>query len=54
MAAMMQPEKKIPGLIARYVPILHWLPRYNKSWLTGDVVDGLSVFPGRVYGPYWC
>ena len=33
-----------PGLLARYVPILHWLPRYNKAWLTGDMVAGLSVW----------
>jgi hypothetical protein len=40
MAAMMQPEKETPGLFARYVPIFHWLPHYNKSWLTGDIVAG--------------
>jgi high affinity sulfate transporter 1 len=44
MAAMMQPEKETPGLFARYVPIFHWLPHYNKAWLTGDVVAGLSVW----------
>jgi len=31
MAAMMQPEKKKVGLLVRYVPILHWLPFYNKE-----------------------
>ena len=40
----MQPESKGPGLIARYMPILHWLPRYNKAWLSGDIVAGLSVW----------
>jgi len=44
MAAMMQQDKKKTGLLARYVPILHWLPHYNKAWLTGDVVAGLSVW----------
>ncbi|MBT8363072.1 MAG: sulfate permease [Deltaproteobacteria bacterium] len=44
MAAMMQLEKKKPGLLARYVPILHWLPRYHKEWLTGDIIAGLSVW----------
>jgi SulP family sulfate permease len=43
-AAMMRPEKEKPSLLARYVPILHWLPQYNKAWLTGDVVAGLSVW----------
>jgi hypothetical protein len=44
MAAMMQQEKEKPGLLARYVPILQWLPHYNKTWLTGDMVAGLSVW----------
>ena len=44
MATMTQPENEKPGLIARYVPILHWLPHYNKAWLSGDIVAGLSVW----------
>jgi hypothetical protein len=44
MTAMMQQEKEKPGLLARYVPILHWLPHYNKAWLSGDIVAGLSVW----------
>ena len=32
------------GFLARRLPILHWLPRYSKSWLTGDIVAGLSVW----------
>ncbi|MGD9050597.1 MAG: sulfate permease [Desulfobacterales bacterium] len=31
-------------MLARYVPIFQWLPHYNKSWLTGDIVAGLSVW----------
>ena len=30
--------------LARYLPILHWLPRYRKEWLAGDTVAGLSVW----------
>jgi high affinity sulfate transporter 1 len=44
MATMTQPENEKPGLLARYVPILHWLPHYNKAWLSGDIVAGLSVW----------
>jgi len=44
MAVMPRQEKEKPGLLARYVPILHWLPHYNKAWLTGDIVAGLSVW----------
>ena len=41
---MMQPEKEKTNLLARYLPILHWLPHYNKAWLSGDIVAGLSVW----------
>ena len=44
MAVMPQHDKEKPGLIVRYVPILHWLPHYNKAWLSGDIVAGLSVW----------
>jgi high affinity sulfate transporter 1 len=44
MAVMPQQEKEKPGFLARYVPILHWLPHYNKAWLSGDIVAGLSVW----------
>ena len=43
MTAMMQSENNSPGLFGRYAPIFHWLPHYNKAWLTGYVVAGLSV-----------
>jgi sulfate permease, SulP family len=29
--------------IRRWLPILHWLPRYDRSWLRGDVIAGLTV-----------
>jgi len=34
---------KQPNLIARYLPILGWLPHYNRAWLAGDIIAGLSV-----------
>ena len=37
-------KKEKTGGLARYLPILNWLPRYNKSWLTGDIIAGLSVW----------
>jgi len=40
----MQQAKKKPGLLSRYVPIFHWLPHYDKAWLSGDIVAGLSVW----------
>ncbi|MGA7688429.1 MAG: SulP family inorganic anion transporter [Jiangellales bacterium] len=33
-----------PGLIKRSLPILVWLPQYQRSWLKSDVVAGLSVW----------
>ena len=44
MAVMTQQDKEKPGLLARYVPILHWLPHCSKARLTGNIVAGLSVW----------
>ena len=33
-----------PHGISRYLPILSWLPNYDRSWLTGDLIAGLSVW----------
>lgn len=32
------------GRLARFVPMLQWLPHYQRAWLTPDVVAGLSVW----------
>jgi len=29
--------------IARFLPIVTWLPRYDRSWLRGDLIAGLTV-----------
>lgn len=33
-----------PGLLQRYVPILHWLPTYRRDWFAPDTVAALSVW----------
>ena len=33
-----------PTGIGRYVPILAWLPLYDRSWLTFDVIAGLTLW----------
>jgi hypothetical protein len=33
-----------PNALVRYVPILGWLPQYQKSWLAPDLIAGLSVW----------
>ena len=38
------PAEDAPRGIGRFVPILHWLPRYKRSWLVVDAVAGLSVW----------
>lgn len=32
------------SLFVRYLPILGWLPHYNRAWLAGDIIAGLSVW----------
>jgi hypothetical protein len=40
-------SKQAPHRAARYVkglfPIAGWLPRYNRTWLYGDILAGLVV-----------
>src|SRR5213080_5604538 len=31
------------GRLRRLVPILEWLPRYDRAWLRGDILAGLAV-----------
>ena len=30
--------------LSNYIPILGWLPHYNRSWLSADLIAGLSVW----------
>jgi sulfate permease, SulP family len=36
--------KAKPGLLQRYVPILGWLPSYQRGWFAPDAVAALSVW----------
>src|SRR5512139_999056 len=38
-----KPTKK-PNPFVGYVPILSWLPRYNRSWLSFDIIAGLTLW----------
>src|SRR3954471_21819403 len=31
------------GRLGRIIPILDWLPRYDRAWLRGDILAGLAV-----------
>ena len=38
-----KPSSQGAGL-KKYVPILSWLPSYDRSWLSGDVIAGLTLW----------
>ena len=40
------PGKSLPKFdaLARILPILGWLPRYEFDWLRGDVIAGLTLW----------
>ena len=38
-----QTSQHVNGL-TRYIPILSWLPRYDRTWLTVDVIAGLTLW----------
>ena len=40
--ALATPDTKARGL-ARFVPVIGWLPRYDRRFLRGDVVAGIAV-----------
>ncbi len=37
------PAGEQPHGIARYVPVVGWLPRYEKRWFRGDLAAGIAV-----------
>jgi hypothetical protein len=36
--------KPQPTLLARYLPIVAWLPSYNRGWLAADILAGLTLW----------
>ena len=37
------PRKAWPQRFARLLPVVGWLPRYDRAWLRGDVAAGIAV-----------
>ena len=35
---------KPQNMLARYIPILAWLPHYDRAWLAVDVIAGLTLW----------
>ena len=31
------------GYLSRYLPVLNWLPKYQKTWFRPDLIAGLTV-----------
>src|SRR5512139_2485244 len=31
------------NILTRFIPILAWLPHYDRSWLRGDIIAGITV-----------
>ena len=36
--------ERAPSALRRFVPILGWLPRYQRSWLTADAIAGATIW----------
>ncbi len=36
-------EPDQPEGISKYVPVIHWLPRYDRSWFRNDLIAALTV-----------
>ena len=32
------------GHLRRFVPIVDWLPRYDRTWLRSDLIAGLAIW----------
>ena len=44
---MTEVKHRLPGLLQRlwrFIPILNWLPKYDRGWLTFDIIAGLTLW----------
>jgi len=44
MTAATSKDKGNQGGIGRFLPIVEWLPNYDRAWLKSDIIAGLSVW----------
>ena len=44
METQSETHSKPSGSIARLIPILAWLPQYNRAWLVADIIAGLTLW----------
>jgi high affinity sulfate transporter 1 len=43
-AAVEKPRRSAAEVVKSYIPILTWLPKYQKGWFRGDVIAALTVW----------
>ena len=44
MATQSMESSKTSRRLASFIPILSWLPRYNRPWLAADIIAGLTLW----------
>jgi len=44
MAVQAQAQKESKSTLKSFIPILEWLPKYDKSWLKLDAIAALTVW----------
>ena len=37
-------DQKTTSKLSRFIPILAWLPRYDRTWLVADIIAGLTLW----------
>jgi high affinity sulfate transporter 1 len=37
-------DQKTASKLSRFIPILAWLPRYDRTWLVADIIAGLTLW----------
>jgi sulfate permease, SulP family len=44
MATQSLGDQKTASKLSRFIPILAWLPRYDRTWLVADIIAGLTLW----------
>ncbi len=44
MSTQTMEDSKSPEGLSRLIPILSWLPKYNRAWLVTDIIAGLTLW----------
>jgi SulP family sulfate permease len=44
MATQSLGDQKTTSKLSRFIPILAWLPRYDRTWLVADIIAGLTLW----------